>query len=432
MEVSRRRFLGSSAAAVVAAGTMAKGKVFGANDKVRICNIGIHGQGGSHINDLLETEGFEVVALCDVDQRVLDSRVKEVEKKSGKAPKAYRDARDVMADDSIDAITIATPNHWHSLLAIWGCQAGKDVYVEKPLSHNVWEGRQLANAMKKYERIVMHGTQSRSSSRWQRDIKLMRDGIIGRINMAKGFTYKTGNRMSIGVKPNEDPPEGLDWNLWQGPAQEQPFCKNYVHYNWHWFWIYGNGEIGNQGVHQMDVAVWGLGKDGQLPVQAYSSGGRYAWEDQAETPNTQTTTFTYDDGTMMVFEVRNLGSYQEAGQTTGNHFLGDTGYYVQDQGFFDYRKNEPIPIPDGTEEPPGRSKWENFLNAIKSRKLEDCPCDGNIGHYSAAHCHIGNVAYRLKRSLNFDPKTERFVGDDEANAMLTRAYREPFVVPEIA
>ena len=169
-----------------------------------------------------------------------------------------------------------------------------------------------------------------------------------------------------------------------------------------------------------------------LPVQVYSSGGRYAWDDQAETPNTQTTTFTYADGAMMVFEVRNLGSYEEAGKETGNHFLGDTGYYVEGQGFFDYRKREPIPIPDGTETPPGRGKWENWLRAIHSRDLADCPCDAEIGHYSSAHCHLGNVAYQLKRSLTFDPQTERFVGDEEADRYLWRDYREPFVVPEIA
>lgn len=431
MEVSRRNFIGASAAAVIAAGTMAKGKVFGANDNVRACCIGLNGRGGEHIKGMLETPGFELVALCDVDERVLERRAKECEKKSGKKPKLFKDAREVMADKDIDAITIATPNHWHSLLSIWGCQAGKDVYVEKPLSHNVWEGRQVANAMLKTGRVVQHGTQSRSSASWQRDIKLMHDGIIGRINMAKGFTYKNGNRFALPERGPEKPPAELDWDLWQGPAQEQKFTKNYVPYNWHWFWLYGNGEIGNQGVHQMDIAVWGLGKDAELPVRVYSAGGRYAWKDQAQTPNTQTTTMTYGDGVMLVFEVRNLGSYEEAGKETGNHFFGDTGYYVEGQGFFDY-KGKPIPIPDGTPTPEGHNIWENFLTAIKSHKIEDCPCPATVGCISSAHCHLGNISYRLQRSLEFDPKTERFVSDEEANAMLTRDYRKPFVVPEIA
>jgi len=349
----------------------------------------------------------------------------------------------VMADDSIDAITIATPNHWHSLLTIWACQAGKDVYVEKPLSHNHWEGRQLAKAAEKYGRVVQHGTQGRSSATWIRDIQLMHDGFIGRINMAKGFTYKNGNRHAIGHRMVADPPKNLDWNLWQGPAQESDYYINkdvfeekgreqgiYVHYNWHWVWPYGNGEIGNQGVHQMDLAVWGLGRN-TFPAQVYSSGGRFAWDDDADSPNTQTTTMTYEDGAILVFEVRNLGSYEEAGQTTGNHFFGDTGYYVEGSGFFNYQ-HEPIPIPEDAPKPQGRSKWENFLRAVHSRKPEDNTCDGLVGHISSAHCHIGNVAYRLKRSLNFDPKTERFVDDEEANAMLTRNYRSPFVVPEIS
>jgi len=428
MEVTRRNFLGASATAVIAAGTMTKGKVFGANDKVAFCCIGIHGQGASHIKDLLETEGAEVVALCDVDKDVLEQRGKDVEKKTGKKPKLYSDPRDVMADKKIDAITIATPNHWHSLLTIWGCEAGKDVYVEKPLSHNIFEGRQVVKAAEKYGRIVQHGTQGRSNARWIRDIQLMHDGFIGKINMAKGFTYKNGNRNSIGFASPEAPPKNLDWNLWQGPAQEQPYCKNYVHYNWHWFWIYGNGETGNQGVHQMDLAVWGLGRN-TLPVRTYSSGGRFAWDDQAETPNTQTSVMTYEDGAVLVFEVRNLGSYDEAGKETGNHFFGDKGYYVEGQGFFDYKHN---PIPVEQPEPPGKSKWENFLTAVRSRKQEDIRGNALDGHLSAAHCHIANAPYRLKRSLNFDPKTEKFIGDDEANTLITRKYREPFVVSEIA
>ncbi|MDQ1257138.1 MAG: Twin-arginine translocation signal protein, partial [Candidatus Hydrogenedentes bacterium] len=383
MQVSRRNFLGASAAAVVAAGTMTKGQVFGANDKVSICCIGINGQGASHIGDLMETPGAEVVALCDVDSKVLEREARKVEAKTGKKPKLYGDPREVMADASINAITIATPNHWHSLLAIWGCQAGKDVYVEKPLSHNVWEGRQLAKAAEKYGRIVQHGTQNRSNATWQRDIKLMHDGFIGKINMAKGFTYKNGNRYAIGHAAEGKPPANLNYDIWQGPAEESPYLVKkealedkgresglFVPYNWHWFWRYGNGEIGNQGVHQMDVAVWGLGQK-NLPVEVYSSGGRYAWDDDAETPNTQTTTMTYEDGSMLVFEVRNLGSYEEAGKETGNHFLGDTGYYVEGQGFFDYKKHEAIPVPADVPMPAGRSKWENFLIAIKSRNVAD-------------------------------------------------------------
>ena len=429
MEVSRRKFLGSSTAAVVAAGTMASGKVFGANDNVRVCCIGIHGQGGSHIRGYTDTEGMEVVALCDVDKEVLENRQKELEEKTQKKAKLYTDLREVMADDSIDAVSIATPNHWHSLAAIWACQAGKDVYVEKPLSHNIYEGRQLVEAAEENGRIVQHGTQSRSSAQWIRDIGLMHEGFIGHIYMAKGFTYKNGNRNSIGHKEPKSPPPNLDWNLWQGPAAEQEYCDNFVHYNWHWFWNYGNGEFGNQLVHQMDVACWGL--NAGMPIKIQSTGGRYAWDDQGETPNTHITTFDYEGGQTLLMEVRNIGSYQEAGHlTTGNTFFGEKGYYVQGQGFFEYKERNPIPVE--AEVPPQKSKFENFLTAIKSRKVEDVHGDVLAGHISSAHCHLGNTAYRLGRTLHFDPVRERYIGDAEANAMVSRVYRKPFVVPGAA
>ncbi len=442
MKISRRKFLGSSASAVIVAGTMARGKVFGANEAIQLCCVGIHGRGGSHIEGFMETGGAEVYALCDVDGEVLRKKAHKIKRDAGKSPKTYVDIREALADDSIDAISIATPNHWHALMSIWACQAGKDVYVEKPLSHNVWEGRQLVHAAKKCKRVVQHGTQSRSSADWMRDIKLMHDGFIGKINMAKGFTYKNGNRHAIGHRQVDNPPPSLDWNLWQGPAQLADYYINkdifdkfgrkkglYVHYNWHWAWPYGNGEIGNQGVHQMDIANWGLNRK-TLPVQVYSSGGRFAWDDDGETPNTQTTTYTYADGGMMVFEVRNLGSYKEGDKTTGNHFFGDDGYYVQGQGFFDYQ-GTPIPLPAEVETPKQESVWKKFVKAVRSRNPEDNPCDALEGHMSSAHCHLGNVAYRLKRSLNIDPAKECFINDEDANALLTRDYRKPFVVPEI-
>ena len=427
MSLSRRQFIATSSAAIVAAGTLGRSSVFGANDRVRVCVVGVNGRGGSHIEGFNDYEGSEVVALCDPDQRVLERRAGWTKKKYGKEPKLYRDIRDVLADDTIDAISIATPNHWHSLATIWACQAGKDVYVEKPLSHGIWEGRQLVHAAKQAGRIVQHGTQSRSDPTWMRDIRLMHEGLIGPIHVAKGFTYKTGNRHSIGHKPLEAAPKHLDWTLWQGPATEEEFCKNYVHYNWHWFWNYGNGETGNQGVHQMDLGVWGLNKG--LPTKIYSAGGRYAWDDQGETPNTQLTTFTYEDGTMFEFEIRNVGSYQEAGKTTGNHFLGAKGYYVEGKGFFDYDHeritvDEPKPISNGP--------WGNFIEAVKSRNQDDIRGTALDGHLASAHCHLGNIAYQMGRSLEFDPHAERFSSDQQANGLLKREYRKDFEVPDLS
>ena len=440
MEFTRRQFLGSSAAAVIAAGTMTKGTVFGANDRIRVCCIGIHSQGSSHMKDIFGLPDAEVVALCDVDAQVLKSRGVMVKKEQGTEPKLYRDLRDVMADDSIDAVTIATPNHWHSLAAIWACQAGKDVYVEKPLSHSIWEGRQLVAAAEKYGRIVQHGTQSRCDTTLIRDIRLMHEGFIGDIVHSRGYVYKTDNRRAIGHGKPGPPPEHLDWRLWQGPSPDHDYLVNkdkkgepglQVHYNWHWFWLYGNGEIGNQGVHEMDTACWGhnVVKRG-LPVRVMSQGGRYAWDDDGETPNTQATSFTYADGSMMTFEVRNLGSFWEGGSgKCSNSFFGAKGYYVRDVGFFDYDNN---PIEVDEPKPDGMSKFSHFFKAMRSRKQEDCPCPAAAGRPSCVHINLGNIAYRLGRSLDFDPKAEKFIGDDEANGMVKREYREGFEPPELA
>ena len=444
MKLNRRQFIGRTATAVLVAGTMARGKVFGANNRIGICTIGFHGQGGSHIKDILGMKDeAEYVALCDVDSEVLERGAKAVQEAQGKAPKQYRDIRQALEDKAIDAVTIATPNHWHSLAAIWACQAGKDVYVEKPLSHSIYQGRQLVAAAEKHGRIVQHGTQNRSNSTAIRDMRLMHDGFIGKIVESRGYVYKNGNRGPIGHGKPGPVPANLDWPLWQGPSPEHPFMINvdrkkpglYVHYDWHYFWEYGNGEIGNQGVHQMDVACWGHNRG--LPVRVYSSGGRYGLDDDGQTPNTQATTFTYADGSIMTFEVRNLGSFQEAdGGNCGNSFFGTKGYYVYERGFFTYKEGktserEPMPIPADAPAVEKGSKWHRFFKAIRSRKTADLPVSPLDAHFSCAHCHLGNIAYRLGRSLEFDPNSERFK-DAEANRFLKREYRKGFEVPQCA
>jgi predicted dehydrogenase len=428
MSMSRRGFLGGSAAAVVAAGTMAKGTVFGANDRIGVLCVGLNGRGNSHMKDVMDNAGAEIVALCDVDERVLERAAKNVEKGQGKAPKTYRDLREALADESIHAVSIATPNHQHTLQAMWACKAGKDVYVEKPLSHSVWEGRQLAAAAKKYERIVQHGTQARSDGNLRRDMALLHQGFIGKVMHSRGYVYKNGNRNAIGKGVPGEAPPWLDWTLWQGPAQEKPFLLRdgkkmglQVPYNWHWFWEYGNGEIGNQGVHEMDIAVWGHNRG--LPVKVSSTGGRYGWDDDGETPNTQATQFTYADGSMMTFEVRNLGSFQEADSgDCSDSFFGTEGYYVRRKGFFDYR-NRPIEVSEPAVQT--TDMWENFFAAMRSRDASTLYAPVDAGHEACIHCHVGNVAYRVGHTLNFDPATERFAEED-ANAYLKRVYREGF------
>jgi predicted dehydrogenase len=443
MELNRRQFLGRTSTAVLVAGTMATGKVFGANNRIRMCTIGFNGQGGSHIKDILGMkDDAEYVALCDVDSNVLERGAKAVETAQGKAPKKYRDIRQALEDKEIDAVTIATPNHWHTLAAVWACQAGKDVYVEKPLSHSIYEGRQLVAFAEKYGRMVQHGTQSRSNATLIRDMKLMHDGFIGTIVESRGYVYKNGNRGSIGHGKPGPVPENLDWTLWQGPSPDHEYMINvdrkkpglYVHYDWHYFWEYGNGEIGNQGVHQMDAACWGHNRG--LPVKVYSSGGRYGLNDDGQTPNTQATTFTYADGSIMTFEVRNLGSYEEFdGGNCGNSFFGTKGFYVLGKGFFSYKEGkmnerEAKPIPTDAPTPEKGSKWVRFFNAVRSRKTSDLSVSTLDAHHSCIHCHLGNIAYRLGRSLDFEPQSERFK-DEEANKYLKRQYRNGFEVSQL-
>ena len=437
MKVSRRVFLGASASAVIVAGTKSAGKVFGANDAVNVCCIGLNGRGKNHMDEFTALTGARVVALCDVDDGVLQQRARELENRTHRRPKTFRDMREAFTDPGIDAVSIATPNHWHALAAIWACQAGKDVYVEKPLSHVIWEGRQLVAAAQKYGRVVQHGTQSRSSEDFMQDIQLLHDGIIGEVYMARGIVYKNGRRGSLGFSEVKDPPENLDWPMWQGPAPDKPYKPVYHPYNWHWFWHWGNGEIGNQGVHQMDICLWGL--DRGLPVRVQSMGGRFTYEDEGETPNTQVATYTFFDGAMLVFEVRNRFTNSEGGveingqfhpgADVANLFYGSEGYYVQGIGFFD-KKNKLIEVKRPHVETEGA--FGNFLKAVRSRQPSDNASPALQGHYSSVCCHLGNIAYRLGRTLDFNPETETFVNDREANELLRRAYRPGFEVPPLA
>jgi predicted dehydrogenase len=450
MKTSRRQFLGSSATAVIVAGMKAQGNVLGANNRVRVATVGFNGRGNAHIKGFLEMKdgGVEVAGLCDVDANVLAKGGKQVAEAAGRAPKLFKDVRELCASSEIDAVTTATPNHWHSLVAILGMQGGKDVYIEKPLSHNVWEGRQVVAAAQKYGKIVQHGTQSRSNPRLIRDLKLIHSGFIGQIVESRGYVYKNGNRGSIGRGTPGPVPAWLDWSLWQGPAQEQPFYVKtlnsggkqqvgmWVPYDWHYHWEYGNGEIGNQGVHQMDLACWGHNRG--MPTRVHSAGGRFGLNDDGMTPNTQATTFAYADGSILTFEVRNLGSFQEMdGGDCGNSFFGTKGFYVVGKGFFTYKQGrmdqrEAIPVPkDAVVDSDEGNPFKRFVNAVRSRKQSDAPMSVLDAHIACAHCHLGNIAYRLGRSLEFDGKTERFK-DAEANKMLSRDYRKGFVVPQLA
>ena len=423
-DVNRRTFLASAGAGAAALAIGKGARAAGPNDRLNVAVIGIRGRGKSHIEAFSGHKDTAIVALCDIDTREFDGAAKRIEKKSGKAPETVQDLRRLMDDKNIDIISIATPNHWHALAAVWACQAGKDVYVEKPVSHNVSEGRRIVEASRKYDRIVQAGTQSRSSEGVAEAVEFLRSGKLGPIFMARALCFKP--RGSIGHKADAPVPEGVDYNLWLGPAPERPFNPNRFHYEWHWNWDYGNGDLGNQGIHQMDVARWGLGKD-TLPTLIESSGGRYGYEDDGETPNTQVATFKYDDSEL-VFEVRGLPTNDEKGIKIGNLFYGPEGYLaINGSSWASYMGHTGEPGPKGGG---GGDHFGNFVKAVQSRKREDQNGEILEGHLSSALCHLGNISYRLGRSVTLDPKTETFGGDSEANAMLTREYRAPFIVPE--
>src|SRR5580704_10321046 len=319
MSIERREFLKTTGRAVTvgAAALALGGKILGANDRVRVAICGVRGRGGDHIKGFEHVQGVEIAALCDADENVSARRLDEIEKAGFKRPQSYFDIRKLLENKEIDAISIATPNHWHSLMGIWGCQAGKDIYVEKPCSHNWFEGRQLVRAVKKYNRICQHGSQSRSNPGMIEAIHHLSDGTIGDVYMARALCYKW--RPSIGHATEEPVPAGVHYDLWTGPAPFKPFTRNRFHYNWHWIWDTGNGEVGNQAIHEIDIARWGLGVG--FPVSVSAMGGHFMFDDDQETPNTLNATFYFDDANgkrkMMELEVRHWITNHEAEIGTG-------------------------------------------------------------------------------------------------------------------
>jgi predicted dehydrogenase len=412
----------------VAAGALKASQLKSPNDTIRAACVGIRGQGASHVRELSSQPNTEVAAICDVDQSILAARLKDLESRNVKKPATYTDIRKLLEDKTIDAISIATPNHWHSLIAIWAMQAGKDVYVEKPCSHNIFESRQIVAAARKYNRIVQHGSQTRSSPSIQQAFQAMKEGLLGEVYLSRGLCYKTRN--TIGKTPVEPVPAGVDYDLWTGPAPKREFSKNRFHYNWHWFWDTGNGDFGNQGIHEVDISRWGLGVT--YPTKISASGGKVVFDDDQETPNVLMVNYEFNVNgkkKLMVFEVRHWYTNSEANTKVGNVFYGEKGYMGVD-GYtnaytFMGQKGEPGPQWKG-----GASHFANFLQAVRSRKASELNAPIEEGAISCTLMHLGNIAYRLGRVLTFDEKSMTVVGDKEANAMFTRNYRTPFVVPE--
>ena len=427
--MERRTFVKSAAGAVAAQGMAfaASSRVLGANDRIRVAVLGVNGRGRRHIAGFEALDNVEVVTLVDPDRKIAEERAASFEGRYGRKPAVEQDLRRVLDDQSIDCIGIATPNHWHALAAIWGCQAGKDVYVEKPGAHSIYEGRQLVAAAKKYNRIVQHGVQLRSSVAMREGIQLLRDGIIGDIYLGRACIFKW--RPSVGKRPSEAAPAHIDWTMWQGPAEERDFSTRYVHYNWHWHWDYGNGDIGNQGIHETDLMLWGLGVG--LPDEVMAMGGKFLWDDDKETPETMTALLKWKKENIMgEIAVRPWSSNYEDGVRVGNIFYGSKGFmlmrtYNSYEVYFGANRD---PGPKGDF---GGDHYANFIKAVRSRKTSDQHGPVETAHTSSSVAHIANIALQTNRKLDFDPKTERFTNDDEANSYLRRkTYRKGFEVPE--
>ncbi|MBS1854262.1 MAG: Gfo/Idh/MocA family oxidoreductase [Acidobacteria bacterium] len=424
---SRRRFLAGATA-------FSLGRIMGAGDRINIGIIGLGGRGNDHIKAYAADPGARIAAVCDIDQAALETGIARVKALSGEAPKGYGDLRELFADKNVDAVSIATPNHWHALATIWACEAGKDVYCEKPACYNVHEGERMIETARRTGRMVQIGSQSRSVPHKLHAMQLLKEGVIGQIYLAKGLCFK--RRRSIGHKEDQPaPPPGVNWDLFLGPAPMRPFNELRFKYNWHWFWDTGNGDIGNQGVHEMDIARWGLGEV-MWPRNVVSTGGKYVYHDDQETPNTQMVTFDYGDRELM-FEVRGLMTGTEGdisstgGNRVGNLFYGSEGWMAIDANGFQVYKGERSEKTMDVKKDPGSDvapHMANFLAACRSRRHQDLHADVAIGVMSADLCHLANASYRAGKRLAVDAARGRFAGDDAANAFLTRVYRKPYVV----
>lgn len=490
-KINRRKFIKKGSAGLVGASmfstsALSYGRILGSNDALQMAVIGIRGRGGSHIENFGKMKNVRLKYLVDIDENLFKERLDEVEQFAGYRPKTEWDMRRVFDDKEIDAVSVATPNHWHALSTIWAAQAGKHVYVEKPSSHNVFEGRKMIEAARKYKVLVQVGFQNRSIVNTQRAIKFIRDGKLGEVYMTRGLCFKP--RADIGRYPDgpmkagekfrmnletgsyETPyTEGylsnVHYDMWLGPAPERPFNRNRFHYNWHWHWDYGNGDTGNQGPHQFDVARWALDKD-ELPVRVNSMGGYYGYDSAQETPNSQTSLFEYADGKILEFGTRGLTTNPEGvflpdinltgdgkiSATTnaspvkiGTIVLGAEGWMQIDAGgnwetFFG-RNNEAGPTSgekddsydplDLTGSGGGEAIFENFISAIRNNDRSELTCDIDTGHQSTVLPLIANVAYRLGREVRIDGNEESFVKDKEANKMLTRDYSKGYTVPNV-
>jgi predicted dehydrogenase len=442
MENSNRRQFLQSSAAMLAGGPAIAAKRAGANDRIRVCIAGLRGRGNDHIKILgeLEKENIELAAFCDVDRVLMEQRASDYQKLTGKKVQLFSDMRKVLDDKSFDAVTLATPNHWHALGVLWACQAGKDVYVEKPGTQTFKEGKIIIDAAKKYNCIVQHGTQNRTSPNIVEGIRKLKEGVIGKVYLARGIDYKV--RRDYGKIQTGPVPDGLDWDQWQGPAPNRPYSK-FTHTFWHSLWDFGAGEMGNQGVHEFDLIRWALDLDTH-PSRISGVGGHYINKDDGQTPQVVNATFEWPGRDVLVeFEVRTGFTNTEAGigaeypfvdkkNVVGVVFIGTAGYmifpdYTSYRVFLGAKRQEgPSQAGPGDTTVP---HFQNFFAAMRSRKPGDLAAGPEELHHSSALPHFANISIRTGRELHFDSKTEKFTGNEDANRLLARTYRAPYVLP---
>ena len=398
---TRRKFIRQSTlGTVLLAGTSSSQRVLGANDRLRVAVAGLNGRGGSHIGGYSGQPNVEIAWLVDPDSKVLERRLADLKKRTKGTfnTKGTTDIRKALEDKDLDAVSIATPNHWHSLMTIWSAQAGKHVYVEKPMSHDVAEGQ--------------HGTQRRSDARIAGLHEAIKAGKFGKLKISYGYCCKP--RGGIGTKPLSDPPANIDWNIWKGPAKIDRYHGNYTHYNWHWFWATGNGDLNNQGTHQLDVARWAIDDDQTHPVRAMAIGGRFQWNDQGETPNTMFGIAEYPNGQQVMFNVRNVNYKGYQRQVENEYYFEDGGKIIRGKYYpKGSNKGEGISVPSGKVTPGGN--WGSFIAACRAGKPE--MANGNVhdAHYGCVLGHLMNNSYRLGNNVPFNAKAGKFGDNADAH-----------------
>ncbi len=435
--MDRRQFLGQAGAAAAVGTFASRAAKAAANERISVCVMGVRGRGNALLDAFASLPTVDVKYVCDLDETVRKSRAEQIYKKSGRQPEAIADFRRALDDKSVDALVAGTPDHWHAIPAIMACQAGKDVYSEKPDAHNILEGRTMVAAAKKYSRIIQLGTQGRTGKHQTSAAEYVKAGTLGRVVFAKA--WESSKQGAVAKVPDSDSPAGIDYDFWLGPAPKRAFNKSRFHGNWRWFFDYGTGDLGNDGVHRLDNAIRALsagvvGQSGQplvYPRSVSSAGGKYYFDDAQEWPDTLQVVYDFG-GYLLTYEMRTWTSYPLEGESEGALVYGDGGYIVIGNSRWRAYDAKGKLMKEESSADHTTEHAQNFIDCMHSRQRPNADLE-TVGHPSSMLCHLGNAAWRAGRTLRFDPQTYTFTGDAEADQYLTRAeYRKPWLLPKIA